>query len=75
MRAEEMAMAVSRARRWTMRVAAGLVAAAVAVVGGTFVYIHFISGKAPAPFSLPVNKGSLGPSASPPPPSSPATAG
>lgn len=30
----------------------GIAVLVVAVVGGPFVYIHFISGKAPAPFSL-----------------------
>ncbi len=65
-------MAVSRARRWTIWLSASLVAAVVAVVGGTFIYIHFISGKAPAPFSLPAKKSGAAPSSSSP--GSPATA-
>ena len=35
--------------RWTIAAAAAVV---VLAVGGTFVYIHFIEGPAPAPFSL-----------------------
>jgi hypothetical protein len=38
-----------RWRRWVLGAAA---AALVLVVGGPFVYIHFVEGKAPAPLSL-----------------------
>jgi polyisoprenoid-binding protein YceI len=53
--------------RRTRRLVAWLVGAAVAavvlVVGGAFVYIHFISGPAPAPLSLKDLKSSSSPSA------------
>jgi polyisoprenoid-binding protein YceI len=39
-------------RRWALWLVGAAVAGVVAVVGGTFVYIHFISGTAPAPLSL-----------------------
>jgi polyisoprenoid-binding protein YceI len=39
-------------RRWIRWLIAGAAVLVVAVVGGPFVYIHFISGQAPAPFSL-----------------------
>jgi polyisoprenoid-binding protein YceI len=46
--------------RWTIAAAA---AVAVLAVGGTYVYIHFIEGPAPAPFSL--NSATTAPSATP----------
>jgi polyisoprenoid-binding protein YceI len=39
-------------RRWKRWLVGGLVLAIVVFVGGPFVYIHFIEGSAPAPFSL-----------------------
>jgi hypothetical protein len=51
-------------RRWGLWLAGALVAAVVAVGGGTFVYIHFISGSAPAPLSLKATSGAA-PSPSP----------
>jgi polyisoprenoid-binding protein YceI len=39
-------------RHWKRWVIGGVAAIVVVVVGGTFVYIHFIEGKAPAPLSL-----------------------
>ena len=39
-------------RRWALWLAGAVLAAAVVVLGGTFVYIHFISGPAPAQLSL-----------------------
>jgi polyisoprenoid-binding protein YceI len=45
-------MAARSARRWAWWLAGAAAAVVVAVVGGTFVYIHFISGTAPAPLSL-----------------------
>src|ERR1700680_4365645 len=39
-------------RRWTRWVIGAVVVVLVAVVGGPFVYIHFIEGKAPAPLTL-----------------------
>ena len=47
-----MAAETSTGRRWTRWVIGGVVAALVVVVGGPFVYIHFIEGKPPAPLSL-----------------------
>ncbi len=41
-----------RRRRWTRWIIGAAVAAVALVVGGPFVYIHFIEGKAPAPLSL-----------------------
>jgi polyisoprenoid-binding protein YceI len=38
--------------RWLIAATAAAVLVVVVIVGGTFAYIHFISGKAPAPFSL-----------------------
>jgi polyisoprenoid-binding protein YceI len=42
-------------RRWSWKrwAVVGVVAAVVLFVGGPFVYIHFIQGKAPAPLALP----------------------
>ncbi|MGO8885671.1 MAG: YceI family protein [Streptosporangiaceae bacterium] len=45
-------MARATSRRWAARLAALVVAVAVLIAGGTFVYIHFIEGPAPAPLSL-----------------------
>ena len=39
-------------RRWKVWVAIGVVALGVALVGGPYVYIHFIEGEAPAPLEL-----------------------
>ena len=39
-------------RRWALWLAGGALVAVVAVLGGTFIYIHFISGPAPAQLSL-----------------------
>jgi polyisoprenoid-binding protein YceI len=39
-------------RRWTRWVIGAAAVVLVAVVGGPFVYIHFIEGKAPAPLTL-----------------------
>jgi polyisoprenoid-binding protein YceI len=41
-----------RKRHWKRWLAVGLVAAAVLVVGGPYVYIHFIEGGAPPPLAL-----------------------
>src|SRR2546421_10443408 len=41
-----------RIRHWKRWVALGVVALALALVGGPFIYIHFIEGKAPAPLTL-----------------------
>jgi polyisoprenoid-binding protein YceI len=41
-----------RRRRWARWLIAAAVAVVAVVVGGPFVYIHFIEGKAPAPLSL-----------------------
>jgi polyisoprenoid-binding protein YceI len=46
------------ARSWKAWLVAGVVALAVVLVGGPYVYIHFVEGKAPAPLAL------AGPSAS-----------
>lgn len=44
---------ISRAsRRWALWLAAAVVLAVAVVLGGTFVYIHFIPGPAPAQLSL-----------------------
>jgi len=48
-----------RPLRWLRWTIAAVAAVAVLAVGGTFVYIHFIEGPAPAPFSLKVTKGHL----------------
>jgi polyisoprenoid-binding protein YceI len=51
-------------RHWRRRLAIGVAALAVAVVGGPYVYIHFIQGKAPPPLAFtsptPVDVGSSG---------------
>jgi hypothetical protein len=49
-----------RALRW---LAIGAVALVVAVVGGTYVYIHYIEGDPPAPLTLtsPISLGTLPP--------------
>ena len=39
-------------RRWALWLAGGALVAVAAVAGGTFIYIHFISGPAPAQLSL-----------------------
>jgi polyisoprenoid-binding protein YceI len=39
-------------RHWWRWIGGGVVAVAVLVFGGAFVYIHFIQGPAPAPFAL-----------------------
>ena len=41
-----------RSLRWLRWVVAAVAAVVVLAVGGTYVYIHFIEGPAPAPFSL-----------------------
>ena len=41
-----------RRRRWTRWLIGAVAVIVVLVVGGPFVYIHFIEGKAPAPLSL-----------------------
>ena len=46
-----------RPLRWLRWIVAGVAAAAVLAVGGTYVYIHFIEGPAPAPLSLKVTNG------------------
>ncbi len=54
--------------RWLIAAAVAIVVIAAVTVGGTFVYIHFISGTPPAPFSLPPAAGSAsgsGPSPAP----------
>jgi polyisoprenoid-binding protein YceI len=45
-------MALSRARRWAIWLAGGVVVVAALVVGGTYFYIHVISGPAPAALGL-----------------------
>ena len=45
-------MASANPRRWVLRLIGAVVVVAVLVVGGTFVYIHFIEGRAPAALSL-----------------------
>jgi polyisoprenoid-binding protein YceI len=52
-----------RARRLVAWLVGAAVAGVVLVVGGAFVYIHFISGPAPAPLSLKDLKSSSSPSA------------
>ena len=42
----------SRSRRWLRWVIGGVAVVLVLVVGGPFVFIHFIEGKAPAPLTL-----------------------
>jgi hypothetical protein len=41
-----------RGRHWKRWLVIGIVAATFAVVGGPFIYINFIEGKAPAPLAL-----------------------
>jgi hypothetical protein len=45
-------VARSRGRRWVLWLAGTAAAVVVLAVGGTFVYIHFISGPAPASLGL-----------------------
>jgi polyisoprenoid-binding protein YceI len=45
-------VAAPGSRRWIKWLAAAAAVLVVLVVGGPFVYIHFISGSAPAPFSV-----------------------
>jgi polyisoprenoid-binding protein YceI len=45
-------VAARGSRRWVRWLIGGAAVLVVVVVGGPFVYIHFISGKAPAPFSV-----------------------
>lgn len=45
-------MALSRGRRWAIWLAGGVVIIAALAVGGTYFYIHVISGPAPAALSL-----------------------
>lgn len=45
-------MALSRARRWTIWLAGGVILIAALAVGGTYFYIHVVSGPAPAALSL-----------------------
>jgi polyisoprenoid-binding protein YceI len=54
-------MSSSGSRHWLRWIIAGAVVVVAVVVGGPFVYIHFVEGKAPAPLSL---KSSAGPSPS-----------
>jgi polyisoprenoid-binding protein YceI len=51
-----------RPRRWVWWLAGAAAAIVVLVVGGTFVYIHFVNGPAPAPLGL---KSTSGPSSTP----------
>ena len=48
-----------RPLRWLRWTFAGVAAVAVLAVGGTYVYIHFIEGPAPAPLGLKVTKGDV----------------
>ena len=43
---------MARRRRWTRWLIGGVAVIVVLVVGGPFVYIHFIEGKAPPPLSI-----------------------
>lgn len=45
-------MSRMRMRGWKLWLAIGIAGAAVAVVGGPYIYIHFIEGTAPAPLAL-----------------------
>lgn len=58
-------MARSGRRRLLVWLTAGLAAIVVAVVGGTYLYIHVIEGPAPAPLSLPGKATSSAASAAP----------
>jgi len=51
-------MAWSRRRRWALGLAGAAAAVVVLAVGGTFLYIHVISGPAPAPLGLKATTGS-----------------
>ena len=44
--------APTRMRHWKRWLGVGVAAAAIAVVGGPFLYIHFVAGSAPAPLVL-----------------------
>ena len=57
--------------RWGRWLAVGVVVAVVVVVGGPYLYIHFVEGKAPAPLTL----GAVSPAASLGPTSAPTTTG
>ena len=48
-----------RPLRWLRWTVAGVAAVAVLAVGGTYVYIHFIEGPAPAPLGLKATKGDV----------------
>ena len=50
-------MSSRRPPRWLRWIVAGVAAVAVLAVGGTYVYIHFIEGPAPAPLKLKATKG------------------
>ena len=52
-------MSSRRPLRWLRWIVAGVAAAAVLAVGGTYVYIHFIEGPAPAPLGLKATKGDV----------------
>lgn len=45
-------MSRMRMRSWKLWLAIGIAGAAIVLVGGPYVYIHFIEGKAPAPLAL-----------------------
>jgi polyisoprenoid-binding protein YceI len=57
-------MTMTRGRRLAVWLGAAVVALVVAVVGGTYLYIHVIEGPAPAPLSLPGQTSSATPAAS-----------
>jgi polyisoprenoid-binding protein YceI len=48
-----------RPLRWLWWIAGGVAAVAVLAVGGTYIYIHFIEGPAPAPLGLKATKGDV----------------
>ena len=48
-----------RPLRWLRWIVAGVAAVAVLAVGGTYVYIHFIEGPAPAPLGLKATRGDV----------------
>ena len=52
-------MSSRRPLRWLRWIVAGVAAVAVLAVGGTYVYIHFIEGPAPAPLGLKATKGDV----------------
>ncbi|HZQ57922.1 MAG TPA: YceI family protein [Acidimicrobiales bacterium] len=73
-------------RRWARWIIGGVAVLVVLLVGGPFVYIHFIEGKAPAPLSLstattaagtgaPTSTAAPGPSSSAPSSSAPSSSG